>query len=367
MTVMALTRGKRLAVATAAVSLVVAAAGAVPLARAVVDWWYEIPVVRTWGDLLAQEPIEVEPGVKVRLGFEAKSCPAGSGVLLYCLAEGPLPPISGSIHDRLGPLHVWVRAKGALLWDNDSSLGIRGQPTSAPRNLFVRLVPVVRAEAFDVRVSTHQGAILRQAVVRGTATPFHGWSPLRPALQEVFPRHPPGEQPVTIAACEGGPSYEALPDWDGLIPYAPSEAKSGITDTSMPLPGLFPATPDPELKLEARSGGLLLTSEKPMEMWCWEDQFLARWWVNNEPLLPGNSAFSLERNGSRTRALERQLQLLLSWQFNAGRVRSGDRIMVQLLCCGQGWSFLGMESGLSPAWKSPSRSRLTNKVEFVVP
>ncbi|MCZ6794510.1 MAG: hypothetical protein O7J95_12950, partial [Planctomycetota bacterium] len=81
-------RGRLVALASAAAGLGLLVAGVLSFRDALVDWWYRIPVTRTWGDLLAEKPIELEGGVKVRLGIESLRCPRGSGVLIYCLAEG---------------------------------------------------------------------------------------------------------------------------------------------------------------------------------------------------------------------------------------------------------------------------------------
>src|SRR5437773_1864148 len=67
-----------------------------------------IPVVKTWGDLLKQEPIDLGDGVKVLLGIEATECPRGSGVLLYCLTEGYNPSKTKEDFWQLGPLKIFI-------------------------------------------------------------------------------------------------------------------------------------------------------------------------------------------------------------------------------------------------------------------
>jgi hypothetical protein len=65
-----------------------------------------LAVVKTWKDLQAQPAFDLGDGVKVRLGLEGDKAPQYGGVLLYCLAEGYVPPNSGSGREPLGPVFV---------------------------------------------------------------------------------------------------------------------------------------------------------------------------------------------------------------------------------------------------------------------
>jgi hypothetical protein len=71
----------------------------------------DIPVVRTWGDLLDVPPIEVA-GRPARVGIEADSFEAGGGVLFYCLAEGPHGEGGASDAETVGPVSVFVVRQG---------------------------------------------------------------------------------------------------------------------------------------------------------------------------------------------------------------------------------------------------------------
>jgi hypothetical protein len=65
-----------------------------------------IPVVGTYGDLLGQPVIDLGAGVRIRLGIEALTIPAGGGTLLYCLTEGYAPRHRGDSQYALGPVEV---------------------------------------------------------------------------------------------------------------------------------------------------------------------------------------------------------------------------------------------------------------------
>ena len=77
-------RGRTVALLVSGLGVSVLIAGATLFQPAFLEWWYRIPVVRTWGELLAQRTMDLGGGVKARVGIDAIRCPRWSGVLLYC-------------------------------------------------------------------------------------------------------------------------------------------------------------------------------------------------------------------------------------------------------------------------------------------
>jgi hypothetical protein len=108
-------RGRTVALLVSGLGVSVLIAGAAALFQpAFLEWWYRIPVVSTWGDLLAQRPMELgaagssQKRLKARVGIEATRCPRWSGAPLlpdgriraWGYAHRRSPGTSGRFGDR---------------------------------------------------------------------------------------------------------------------------------------------------------------------------------------------------------------------------------------------------------------------------
>ena len=359
---------------------------------AIHDWLFAIRRVRTWGDLLAQKPIQLSDGVIVRLGIEDTRCPQGGGVLLYCLTEGYDPdgamprsfsirmlPGGPSVHSSqgagLGPLEVSVLQEGAVepTTGQASDVEVLTKKTTA-RLLFARSIPVPRSGKYRVTVSDH-GKALQHVTVRGTNEFTHplltleesGNGPMagRLSLRGTTLVDGPAAR---ILPCQGS---AAIPAWRGLTPCMEADPRM---DPARELPRLFPdADGPPEFDLRGAGPSLIVTSRNKIRFSTWN--FAARWWVNGLPhvsIAPGNpSRSSLVRKGL---ILHNELdhdveQCLFVLDFDApgGEVRSGDRVSLQLLYSDQGWSL--MEGGEEFFLLTSKEHRVlqSNRIELTVP
>ena len=350
------------------VGLVAAAAGLTILAAilnrdAIHDWLFAIRRVRTWGDLLAQKPIELSDGVIVRLGIEDTRCPQGSGLLLYCLTEG-YDPDSFGIHSHhteggLGPLEVSVVEEGAILEAQtaEKALGSPRKKTTA-RLLFARSIPVPRAGKYRVTVS-ERGKALRCVTVRGTDELTHPLLTLEESGNTSVPRR--GSLRGKILPCQGS---AAIPAWRGLSPW---EADPRI-DAAHEFPRLFPdgdARPGLDLRLEGPS--LIVTSRSKIRFSSWH--FAARWWVNGRPHVsraPRNrTPSSMVRKGLGRDVEQCRFEL----DFNAPgiEVRSGDGVSLQLFYSDQGWSLTDGREGFFLLTSKEHRVLQSNRIDLTIP
>ena len=103
-----------------------------------------------------------------------------------------------------------------------------------------------------------------------------------------------------------------------------------------------------------------------------EDRFLVRWWVNGKPFVP-RRARPARREGDTefvfdSRPVEdfgqKRLRLDMRFPPEALGAKKGDRIGVQFLHCGNGWTVLWPDllSGLGDS--NRPFPRLSNRVEF---
>src|SRR5207249_3923057 len=68
-------------------------------------------IVQTLEDLRHQTALDLGEGVQARVGIETTQCELGSGVHLYCLTKGFVPPRMWRGR-RLGPFQIRVAPQG---------------------------------------------------------------------------------------------------------------------------------------------------------------------------------------------------------------------------------------------------------------
>ncbi len=296
------------------------------------DWWNGVPVVRTWGDLLRQPAIRVGDSHSVRVGVEASSARVHSGVLLYCLFEGPRS--YEFRHNRgqpFGPLTVEVAGS------DDSNQFVRGihqhSSTLAPPFLFLRVVPVTEAREQTIRISSEQREILK-FVLHAEEHPSHPWIAFEPAETRITQ----GTQPGVVAAQVSGPTSSiALPGWgNGTIPFPRSATQAALQASRTHLPQLRNLSgadvPASGLELKVDGPDLLLTSSSRVEVSAAARRILARWWINGIPYYPSPEAAVLANHGLGFKPQQaQQLRLRVAIDRAALGVSGPETISLQLL------------------------------------
>jgi hypothetical protein len=354
---------------------------------AILEWPYRIPVVRTWGDLLAQAPIVLEDGPRVRLGIEATRCPQWSGVLLYCLAEN-YQPRELRTDDPLGPVGISVVEVGAqpatrdlMSWRQTGLIPPRGD---SPQ-LFARTIGIPRAAKHRVEVRSPDGKLLRRVTVRGTRGDFHPWVPLSASR--------PAKQTRTTSGSGGGDAAAgagtALPCWDGIEAYPDSESQEGSSNPSRLLPSLLPRSSEPEIRIQVRDARFLfvgsteeLLPADPLVPSNPNEHFLSRWWVNGRPCAasrsglgrggiagPGTPAANAMAGTKTSTSTSAMLVLVLDFDAKRLGAQKGDTIGLQLLFVEQGWDYVDPESASLPPPLPAGRARtlLSDRIEFTAP
>ena len=331
------------------------------------DWLYAIRRVRTWGDLLAQKPIQLSDGAIVRLGIEDTRCAQGSGVLLYCLTEGYDPGSRTEENETsFGPLDVSVVEEGAkpterFVWQGKRLLDL-GKESASTRWLFVRPILVPRGGRYHVTVS-ERGNALRHATVEGTGETFHPWLTLERSDKLVtLARVGEGRtgRLREYSPCKGLPAYPAR---EGSIPLMEASFPGGV-DPARRLPGLFPEPLAPaELEIRKEEDSFVVISKSRIRPIG--NNFAARWWVNGLPRIPQPDERSeILRSGA---VPPDGFQFHLDFDWSGGDVRSGDRLSLQLMYSDRGWSM--MDGGEFPAGLLSAEQRIysSNRIELTVP
>jgi hypothetical protein len=308
-----------------------------------------IPVVKTWEDLQTVPPIELGDGVKIRLGLEAEKVPQWSGALLYCLSEGYTPPSSGSGKRSFGPVYAaftFEKEKEAvdmMRW---------GTNDKNPKGtyLYVRVLPIARVGAYHVNVTDHQDKVLAKASVDGTKDVFHPWMPWLKGLA----------QPVT--PWEG----IALPSVNSIGPaelIEPGKTRKG------PLPTLLPGDEKPKLTIKMEGKEIVIRAESEFTTSRPDYHFLARWWVNDKPLVPKQTDTLWGFFGYGRVSENKELRVEFEFRPERLNAKPGDKIGLQLMHAENQWAWC---AGTSLNKSSSSRKlgesvRVSNRIEFVVP
>ena len=326
-----------------------------------------VPVVRTWENLRSEPAIELAGGATVRVGIDAWSAPAGSGVLLYALVEGEGPARVGGAQP-LGPLEAQVLYPGGVSRQRAEVVERLADSSGGP-SLFLRTVPLAERGWHEVRLLAN-GELVRKVYVRATGARRHPWltwgDPERGdrRLQRLG-------APLTVSVSNRshGPG---LPAWEGWTPIPAGEDRTGA------LPPLFPAAPDPGFRLAASGSGeelvLTVTSDVGMDPTLIADRFLTRWWVNGEPYVPapGCEFCGMARFANGPPLPVRTVRFRVELDPSKIKAQSGDRIGLQLLYCSDGCEVVGGGLAHLQAFQASfdplhAGVRLSNRVDFTAP
>ena len=311
--------------------------------------WYatrdEIPVVRTYADLLAQDPIVLADGTKVWLGKEAASCAVGSGVLVYVLEESASTQIlSRSFADQVGPIRIRTRRGGERSTEASKQLGESRSETSSTTWLHTRRIDLTEPGSVQVEALTIEGKRLRLSRVRGESLDCHPWMHWGRWHVDLDTG---GLVMGTALPC--GPDQVSLrSDWKRRLPcIAPEEQSEALTI----------AKTGNDISIEAVEEMPILRSSP---------QFLTRFWVNGKAFVPHQSSkVRIQANGIlHVKSFE--LNLDLPW--SAIGARPGDRIGLQVLFCpNASWPPSdGTEVHATHSnFDDLGSPRLSNRIEFI--
>ena len=336
-----------------------------------------IPVVKTWGELMDVEPLDVK-GQAVRLGIEADTFGTTGGVLLYCLTDGHIPGGVGGSDDALGPVEVRLASHDKMDVMSKALTQLRLADAPGPR-LYVKPLTAEREVKLAVSVLIPEDAenegdevvlAAREVTVRGE---YHGWRRLVTPWREPVKlrQQVAGEDPVYDL--EPGDGAWA-PHREGWRPFvferAAGEARvrRGRDEA---LPTLFPQSPDPGLRLSGDGVVLTLESNEPLFKMVPHTRLLARWWVNGKPAVPPPARrLHAEQQTVPLRQAAKKLQLRLRWDEDLGLQR-GDRVRLQLLYSPARSHSVGTRQHLEQLQSAREEgddfvSKMSNEIEFVV-
>lgn len=342
-----------------------------------------IAVVKTWNDLLKQQPIPLKTGGTIRLGIEATEFPQYAGVLLYGLTEGWAPSQSWDEDNRLGPVCVTVsKGDGEQIyrWLGGGRLPHQVHPTGLSRCKLLFARRIMGANPGDLRVTvvprtpfsrTSTESAIGQATLRVASGFYHPWTPWKeerftvPAWEKIFP--------VT-----NGSRGMALPDWLDMshqVFEGTVEGKKIARPASERLPTLVPEQPSMELKVSAAGDLLTLRSEAGFGLGP-QAEVLTRWWVNDKPFIPEPlpqgkrlgtvSGVRMETKDPIPATPPKEIVFRLDLDLRALKANNGDRIGLQLLYCHNGWDEVSEKrTTVRMGWKSDIAPRLSNRVEWI--
>lgn len=371
----------------AVVSLAACLAGCGPAPRSVA-------VVHTWADLRSQPAIDLEGGIKVRLGLEADACPRHSGVLLYCLTDGYTPPATFEGPDNfLGPVQVFMT-------DSGSAAAVPGQVSRQTREnrlwqsnvLYAMPVSPRRPGGVRLDIRDCRGRTIATAVVARCDLEAAPWLPLTLKSIGTTPAAKEGEAPTPTADMILTANAPAIPAWDPMEPLpfdkpvfvARRPPARGIErrparSPADPLPTLLPAAAKAmaggptavaaatSLRLRAEGTTLVLESDAAIPVTLPDATLLAGLEVNGRAFVPERGrTFALSIG--RKVEFGKSVRIRLEPDLAALGAKPGDRIAIQLLYCPNGWSWAGEGPAMhTPASGEDPLPRLTNRVEFIAP
>ncbi len=341
-----------------------------------------LETVRTWGDLIAGEPVLLTNGGQAWLGIEATEVVRGAPVLVYCLVEGgdagAVPDVDHD--DRLGPFRLVVRRPGRAEERRKQAQQLLELYAGRWR-LFARSVVV--DEVGRVEVEVHRAPVLAgdgrrcgpesledaplgdpilATSLLGRAGLHHPFLSLRRPLTEkaTLERAVPGEEPTAAAylAVTGHGHDPVIPRWEGDRPIFVGDAPRPGWES---LPTAIPARPAPGL--DARLEGdatILITSERELVLSEAREHWIARYWVDGRAFVPDPEQVAKEEwgHGGGLFGTARRIRLTLDLDAEALGAEPGDVVTVELLYCG-GWEHAELER----AEKMLERAQLEAELE----
>ena len=308
-----------------------------------------IPVVKSWEDLRAAPAIDLQGGVKIRLGLEAARIPQWSGVLVYCLTEGYVPSTEVKAIPGFGPVFVDFTYEG----EKAACCKLRAAATTERTKgecLFVRAMPGARVGKCRVSVTDHRYKELAAADVVVTKDAFHPWTPwLEYGEKKSFP--------------DEGVAIPAFPMAGPLAIVEASKIRTGR------LPSFWPGDEASKLTIRFDGDEVVVSSDKEFMTTHPALHFIARWWVNGKPFVPktGDSIKLFDITGQ----VIHEKELRLDFDFRALRLgaKIGDRIGMQVVHFENQWTYCVEPSLMESKVMTDGghgEALVSNRIEFVV-
>ena len=309
----------------------------------------ELTEVNTLAELKALKPIHLETGWDVRLGLSAKESEAGPWKLFYCYAtyvgveKNPSLRFEKSFGEPVGPVFLRCRWSAHEHAPDEVSMDMEG---AAHEGLYCGLVLLAWEGACNVEVVSRDGKVLRSKVLTIKDTPPCYW-------QEFA-----GMDFNAYKSFVRSRTTAAYPNYNGLM--------SSQTDFK----GLDQI--DSVLALSLQNNEFQIQSNG-LKMVDWPDEnLLARWWVNDAPVVPPRNDTCMKmQQGRRVGATE---LMQVSWNFpdDLGEIKAGDKLKLQVLYCPTGYECLmktpssGAAIAMMASETAVPRPLLSNVLEIVV-
>ena len=307
----------------------------------------KIPDVRTVSDLSTQEPIASGDGWEVRLGIGAGGEASGPWRLLYCLVkqtdDDPKPKVdvaSDGGDEFLGPVRYRVRQDGEEYKVLRELARVARLPVRDA--LYCGRILTAWKGRYHVSVFSRDGKLLAECA-------FEIDSP-RMCYWQQFACVEPSDAAASVDATVRDRAYAAVPNFNRTMPIWQPDQILGIETAGMlPLPGTVPVDfawlnciaasqrstkprkhSDHALTLSFEKGCFVLNSIAPMVNWP-DRLLLARWWVNDHPIVPKVSTKNELQELHRQLAPTKQFEMAAALPLGLGELKPGDKIGVQLL------------------------------------
>ena len=346
--------------------------------------------VRTLADLRQCKEFKVDDTPwRVRIGLGDGGDEAGPWKLVYCLAnytedgDATLSHKGDMVGQMLGPVFLEVLAADAEHGPPSGSIVM--QSTLPGREcLFAAVVPTAWEGTYRLGVRSPSGHLLAERRLQVTDPSPCYWAEFAMKRDRAAPGKP--------TWLVNGNATAARPNYSGVRPlFVFDNGKLANHLEQRGLPGTIPLhhewqslfgikrvslkigeAPPPLLHLSQADG--ILTIDSDVKMLTWADlHLLARWWVNDKPVLPPRS------NGVRMIGLGRlvtygnRMQVSLALPDMLGRVKVDDRVALQVLYVPGRIGQLprngipgGMLRTLSSAGPDASMPLLSNRLELKI-
>ncbi len=347
----------------------------VPLALRDAPPVHGIKVVKTWGELKRQAPIELGNGVIIRLGLEADRVGPHGGALLYVLVDRFNPPQRWSGKERVGPVLVDVR-HGPMQWLADLihvAIQRDARFNANARLLYVKELAMTDRLPLHVTVRTLNEKQLAVGTIKPIRSDTHGWLTMTQQRRQVA-KDKDIDHPIAYLSTRNGRA--AAPHWPSIQPIdfeGPDRRGFRKHADNAPLPVMLPDKPSAGWKLATGRDHkglrwLTITSDEPFFGSLAPMHLLARWWINGVPVKtrPTDLADALQEMAQVE--LARHLAIQLDFDAKSIGAKKGDRVGVQLMYVPHGWRLVGpdrMQHAMMDVAGDP-QPKLTNRVEWVV-
>lgn len=313
-------------------------------------------VVRTWGELKSQPAIKLPDGSVIRLGVETDKVPRDGGFLVYGLVEGRnWKP--GGIHP-LGPVRVMTRSRRlreiGKIAHHLQRIPKRWQ--DAKQFLFVAHL-MVGTDRNILEFRNNKDKLIARRLLTIPKEKVHPWFSFEKNAvegnkgQRGQVRYAPTQQMV-------------LPRWDGDWPFTVDVEVGKKKADDWKLPRFEFLKPDPRLKLTATGTTLKVHATQELMLNRLPDRWIARWWINGKPLRD-QDVQTREAREEIQELIETGRELVMPLDLSPLKLKSGDRVSVQLLLCPDGWGQLygaiKLIAKRKSSWVMPA---MTNKVEI---